>query len=495
MGTLLWSYLGWHRFPRELSSFEVRRFFSFSLADRHVLRRRFRSRARLGAAIQLGFVRMTGATLETFDHIPREVLAHTGRQLALSAPELATLRALYRRRPTLFEHQSWACAYAGLRWPEVADVTAVIATLVSDSAGTLDRHRLARAAREALFTRGCLIPRGRDIDDWVRRAIQRVELADRQRLDAAVPGAVRETWLPRLMREMTPGPMTVLEWLRRPPRKRSTKTLQEELTKLQALIALSPPTEQVGIPPERLRAYARRMRRRRPIKVQAIAEPRRTLEIAALLSVLAARQSDTVLRLIEMRIAKIWRWAHALAHPEPQPVVADDVVRVLAQAMDDPAVSDADFRANAQALLAPWARRARRPRNTRAAQVRERLARDRRRIRVLLKSLIPLRLQGGPGDSVIGALRELDASYREDWFWLYDSATAPVGHAWNELIRGSDRQAAFRAFEAATLWGVRLGLRNGSLWLPHAEQYGGQHRMLLPELRFCSATAFATSSL
>jgi hypothetical protein len=55
------------------------------------------------------------------------------------------------------------------------------------------------------------------------------------------------------------------------------------------------------------------MRRRRPIKVQGIVEPRRTFEIAALLSLLAARQSDTVLRLIEMRIAEIWIWAHALA--------------------------------------------------------------------------------------------------------------------------------------------------------------------------------------
>jgi TnpA family transposase len=484
MSTLLWSYLGWHGFPRELSSFEVRRFFSLSLPDRHVLCRRFRSRARLGAALQLAFMRMTGTTLEAFDHIPPEVLAHMARQLALQAPELATLRGLYRRRPTLFEHQSWACAYAGLRWPEVADVTAVIETLVSDSAGTLDRHRLARAAREALFARGCLIPRSRDIDDWVRRATQRVELADRQRLDSAVPADVRNAWLPRLMREMTPGPMTVLEWLRRPPRKRSTKTLQEELAKLYALIGLSPPTEQVGIPPERLRAYARRMRRRRPIKVQEIAEPRRTLEIAALLSVLAVRQSDTVLRLLEMRIAEIWRWAHALARPEPQGAIPDEAVRELAQAMDNLTLSDADFRANARTLLAPWARRAGRLCNTRAAQVRERLANDRRRIRPLLKSLIPLRLQGASGDPVIGALRELELCYREEWLFLYDWATAPVGHAWNSLIQGSDRRAAFRAFEAATLCAVRRGLRNGSLWLPHAEHYGGQHRLLLSEQRW-----------
>lgn len=67
------------------------------------------------------------------------------------------------------------------------------------------RHRLTRAAREALFARGCLIPRGRDIDDGVRRAIQLVDFADRQRLDAAVAIGVREAWLPRLPREITPG--------------------------------------------------------------------------------------------------------------------------------------------------------------------------------------------------------------------------------------------------------------------------------------------------
>jgi len=213
MSTLLWSYLGWRRFPRELSAFEVRRFFSLGPADRQVLRRRFRSRARLGAAIQLGFVRMSGTMLDTLDYVPRAVLAHLGQQLALPAPELTTLRALYRRRKTLFEHQAWACSYAGLRWPESDDVAAVTESLVSDSTATLDRHRLARAAREALIARGCLIPGGRDIDDWIRRAVQWAELADRKRLDAAVPVYVRDRWLPGLLSEIGPGSMTVLEWL------------------------------------------------------------------------------------------------------------------------------------------------------------------------------------------------------------------------------------------------------------------------------------------
>ena len=64
MDSLLWAYLGSRRFPRELSSFLVRRFFTLSSDDRLVLRRRFRSRSRLGVALQLGFVRMTGTTLD-----------------------------------------------------------------------------------------------------------------------------------------------------------------------------------------------------------------------------------------------------------------------------------------------------------------------------------------------------------------------------------------------------------------------------------------------
>ena len=40
------SYLGRRRFPREMSTFEVRRFFTLQSEDRHLLRRRFRSRAR-----------------------------------------------------------------------------------------------------------------------------------------------------------------------------------------------------------------------------------------------------------------------------------------------------------------------------------------------------------------------------------------------------------------------------------------------------------------
>jgi hypothetical protein len=50
MRTLLWSYLGWRRFPRELGAFEVRHFLSLTRRDREALGKGFRTQARLGAA-------------------------------------------------------------------------------------------------------------------------------------------------------------------------------------------------------------------------------------------------------------------------------------------------------------------------------------------------------------------------------------------------------------------------------------------------------------
>ena len=111
---------------------------------------------------------MTGTTLDALDYVPRAVLEHLGSQLEFSAPELTTLRALYRRPMTLFLHQRWACEYAGFHRRDANDVTHQIDTLLSDSSVTLDRHRLAQQAREALYGRRCLNPGDQDIEDWVR---------------------------------------------------------------------------------------------------------------------------------------------------------------------------------------------------------------------------------------------------------------------------------------------------------------------------------------
>jgi hypothetical protein len=36
-------------------------------------------------------------------------------------------------------------------------------------------------------------------------------------VEEVVPAELRDTWVRRLLREVNPGAMTVLEWIRRPP--------------------------------------------------------------------------------------------------------------------------------------------------------------------------------------------------------------------------------------------------------------------------------------
>jgi hypothetical protein len=112
------------------------------------------------------------------------------------------------------------------------------------------------------------------------------------------------------------------------------------------------------------------MLRRRPARLREITEPRRTLEIAALLSSFASRQSDVVLRLVEMRINELWRNAQEHVKADPPPVLPDEVALELYRAVDDSAISDADFRAKSRLLLAPWGEAARRARTSRAARAR-----------------------------------------------------------------------------------------------------------------------------
>jgi len=83
--------------PADLSDFEIAYFFSFSAAEQHAISARRGASYRLAAALHLGFLKMTGRTLDPFDPVPPKLLAHLGQELGLSAPELTSLRVLYRR--------------------------------------------------------------------------------------------------------------------------------------------------------------------------------------------------------------------------------------------------------------------------------------------------------------------------------------------------------------------------------------------------------------
>ena len=52
--------------PRELSSFELQTFFTYSRAEHELIGRRRGSMMKLGLALHVGFLRMTGCPLNAF---------------------------------------------------------------------------------------------------------------------------------------------------------------------------------------------------------------------------------------------------------------------------------------------------------------------------------------------------------------------------------------------------------------------------------------------
>ncbi|MCY3874540.1 MAG: DUF4158 domain-containing protein [Rhodobacteraceae bacterium] len=70
---------------------------------------------RLGLALHLCVVKMTGRAELSTKMVPQAVLVHVADQLDVPSPNLASLRSLYRDRSTLFRHRKLAVELAGFR--------------------------------------------------------------------------------------------------------------------------------------------------------------------------------------------------------------------------------------------------------------------------------------------------------------------------------------------------------------------------------------------
>jgi hypothetical protein len=101
--------------PRTLSEFDVDRFFSLLPDDAKAITERFRADRRLGVAVQFVFLRACGRPLDRLALVPKTLLHHLVKEPGVARTSIASLRSIYRRRETLYDHQrwrasAWACA-------------------------------------------------------------------------------------------------------------------------------------------------------------------------------------------------------------------------------------------------------------------------------------------------------------------------------------------------------------------------------------------------
>jgi TnpA family transposase len=472
------AYLGRHEFPSHLGEFELRQWFTFDVRDRRTIRRAFRSRYWIGAALQVGFLAMTGTTLASLEYVPAILLRHLGRQFVQKAPDLATLRSLYRRSQTLYEHQRWAIEHRGLTLFDEGAEKRLAEHLAQQTHGTMSRSRLEQMSREWLYRSYVQMPRQRVITDIVRGVLHAVVRYDHEVLQKQWTDATVQICLQQLLEHRAGHAMTHLEWLRRPPRRRSLKTLHELMEKYQWLRRLVGHRARLPIPKERQQVYARRIRRRRASHIPRLPPFQQELEASCFAAVTLGTLADDILRLIEMRIVAIWTWGYKIAAERVTPNRVRQRGQILAELrrlVSDPSLSDTAFRAQVGAMLLPEHTSA--P-ISRAADVREVLTRNARRIRPLLELLVTLDIRGaGPGFEGLAWLKD---TYEDglDSFCIYRAP--PWARRWESLVESSDSGRALRAFEAVTVAAVRQGLRNGSLYSPYGNEFCDPEQHLMP---------------
>jgi len=163
-------YLGQERFPDALSAMEIEQFFTLGEDEFAAVRRRRRVLNRLALGLQIGFLKMTGGTLNSVEIIPPGVLEHLGRQLGCAPPRIASIRALYRRRRTLFDHQAAALSALGRTEPSEHAERGLVAYLRREAAAVFDNAELLARSRSWLVDHDYLLRRERDIRRLVSTA-------------------------------------------------------------------------------------------------------------------------------------------------------------------------------------------------------------------------------------------------------------------------------------------------------------------------------------
>lgn len=129
MSTYAYRFVGLERLPGRLSDFDLGQFFQLGTDDIKAVTERFRADRRVAGALQVLFLRASGRPMDRSSVLPRNLLRHVCETLHAPLLKIASLRTLYERRPTLYEHQLWARTYLGIKDLDKAAETELAAML------------------------------------------------------------------------------------------------------------------------------------------------------------------------------------------------------------------------------------------------------------------------------------------------------------------------------------------------------------------------------
>lgn len=472
-------YLGLRHIPPELTDFELNTFFTYSSKERALIEARRNSLYRLALALHLGFIRMTGRTLDAYKQVPKILWTHLGSQLSIDPPELGTLRSLYETRPrTLIDHQQLAQQALGFSSMTEHQRRYLVRWLKETLVGRPDATTLLMQVKGWLYQHQILMPHDRLLKRMIAEAISSHEAALETTLVRYLGDANVHTW----SREL-PAPFdsrgSLQQWLWAVPVKHSTVEMSELFEKIDHLKELRVPTEWPAEVNETLvRHYARRCANRPPSVSKRVQSQLRRLETACFMRYALCSATDQLLAMFR-------RWAMDVTTEAGRQVDAGrpdlkkqlcgfaESVKLLALDTDLPATETlAKIVELADQVLQHHA-------PSRRSLIRLQLMAKSAQARALLHKLVHLPFESESQHPVIDAIDVLRGLYGPGGGNELPHITVKIGRVWRETIQGDDRVAALRAFEWATISALRMALRNGSIYVNHSFSFRSRETMLI----------------
>lgn len=478
------TYLGLKDIPRELSTFELQVFFTYSKAEREVIDARYGAPHKLGLALHIGFLRLSGRSLKALRVVPVSLWAHLGKELGVRPPEVASLKAMYARGKTFYDHRQLAQQTLGFRLPTEHQNRAFVLALRDEAKRSLDKNQMLFFARRWLYDHKFLIESNRALQSQITAALGLLEAQTGELIATTVPSELRKMWCDTLA-QLRPDGQTQQSWLWEAPAKHSTVQIAQVFERIDLLYSLDVHKHLGDVSDLIARRYARQLANRPPSVGARIKEPRRTVEVACFLRYCLFTTTDQAILMIQRRVTDLWR----MAREEVPDTVnwADMYKKLLADlavlAAEDK-LAEGELRLRVLELVAT-SQQAKPP--SRASLVRERLFEGIRPVRALLAEIGKLPWQAEEGHPVLIALNQLLKLYADKVRELPVAISAPrLGGVWSAAITGQDRDKAMRAMEVATLFSLRRAVRNGSMWVDHSLAFRSRARLFFAPERWAA---------
>lgn len=478
-----WSrqYLGQQKFPEGLSAFEIEQFFTPSAEQLVAVLQRRTDANRIAFALQIGFLKLTGRLLNSVEIVPSAILTHVSVVVGCFAPQIASIRALYRRRRTLYDHQVDARNLLGRSEISNHATRGLTAYLRREAIGIYSPQDLIAQAHAWLVDHDYILPRRRDVHQSCVRAMRFYELSLCSAICGVIDAPIRNDWAKHLSQKARNGDVSTLEWLCSAPLSKSVKALDDQVAKLRLLSDLGGEKLGLGLVSQAgLEHFSSMVATRKASALSRIREPRRTIELACFIRLQFMNATDRALMLLDHQIAYHWRDARKKVTTSQKGRLTRfrGLISSLSALVRDETIAAEDLRSTLNGLVAPFEAEVE---NSQIYAVRSELAQKSRELSHLLNVAKIIRLQSHENHKLTQAFAVLEQIGSGASAQLPTLVGEPLGRTWQGLIGQSDRALAAKCFRAGTAMLLKRALKNRSVTAQNSLLYQAPDARLIPK--------------